>query len=531
MARHFTVTLTSGTNSGPYNIYYDSTNNFAVLYGTSNNAENLTLSQVQSGVLVTVPNGANSVILYNTNAQVISDCPTNFVEYSLTGAPTSTPIPTQTSAPTATPGATANPTSTPGATANPTATPAPTGTPGATANPTATPGATANPTPTPSSTETLYYYNAICRSGCLSESSEQLQAAPAGSIVVQYTQQINLGQYVGLVNNQGCWEILTEASAPAADTVNSMCANPTATPTPSPSPTPSPTAGIACVEYSYDDTGSFGDPDRIIIFTNCQGNADSFSFPPGGYGTFCAQQGSVSVQNTTTVTLEGDCTTGGVGPTSTPHPTSTPTPSATGSGSTECYEFSWSDSGSLGDPNGFIQYVDCDGVGQNMTVSSGGYGTICARSITNVSARVTYTNDGTAGCLPTAQPTATAQPTPTPTPETLYRYYISTAVFTADTNDFCTQNYSANTAVWIGSSVIPNTLSKNVYSDSSGTTLFTGAGGRMYFIDTVFNGASTNGGYTLEIAGGEVLNVIGFSCDGGGGGNPLNEEVGTTPTP
>ena len=443
MARHFTVTLTSGTNSGPYNIYYDSTNTFAVLYGTSNNAENLTLSQVQSGVLVTVPDGANSVILYNTNAQVISDCPTNFVEYSLTGAPTSTPIPTQTSAPTATPGATANPTATPGATANPTATPGATANPTETPAPTSTPGATGTPTPTPSSTETLYYYNAICRSGCLSEFSEGLQAAPAGSIVVQYTQQIILGQYVGLVNNQGCWEILSEASAPAADTVNAMCANPTAEPTSTPAPTPTPSA----------------------------------------------------------------------------------------SASTECYEFSWSDSGSLGDPNGFIQYVDCDGNGQNMTVSPGGYGTICARSITNVSARVDYTNDGTAGCLPTAQPTATAQPTPSPTPETLYRYYISTAVFTADTNDFCLQNYSANTAVWIGSPIIPNTLSKNVYSDSSGTTLFTGAGGRMYFIDTVFNGASTNGGYTLEIAGGEVLNVIGFSCDGGGGGNPLNEEVGTTPTP
>jgi hypothetical protein len=137
MARHFTVTLTSGTNPGPYTIYHSSIEeqNITLLHGTNNRSENLTLSQVQGGVMVTIPDSATSVILYNTNQNVIADCPTNFVEYPLGSNPTSTPLPTST--PQATPNATPNPTSTPNATPN------------ATPNPTSTPNATPNPTPEP----------------------------------------------------------------------------------------------------------------------------------------------------------------------------------------------------------------------------------------------------------------------------------------------------------------------------------------------------------------------------------------------
>ena len=166
MARHFTVTLTSGTNSGPYTIYHTSigSNNVAVLYGTTDPSENLTLTQVQNGVLVSVPDNATSVFLVNTNSTVQTDCPTYFIEYPLTANPTSTPFPTQTpgATPNPTPNATPNPTATPNATPEPTpnptatqgVTPNPTETnrPTETPNPTATPNATPNPTETPSAT-------------------------------------------------------------------------------------------------------------------------------------------------------------------------------------------------------------------------------------------------------------------------------------------------------------------------------------------------------------------------------------------
>ena len=126
MARHFTVTLTSGTNVGPYDIYYDqiNANNFAKLYGTTNNADDLTLAQVQGGVLVTVPNEASTLLLQNTNTTFGTDCPSTTVTYNIPGQP----VPTATPAPTATPQPTAVP---------PTATPV---------VPTATPVV---PTPTP----------------------------------------------------------------------------------------------------------------------------------------------------------------------------------------------------------------------------------------------------------------------------------------------------------------------------------------------------------------------------------------------
>ena len=112
MARQFTVTLTSGTDSGPYNIYYDSVSSgtLATLCGTPNLAENLTLSQVQSGVCVEVPNDADRIIFYNTNPDIAKDCETNQEVHELTNAPTQTPIPTYTPVPTETPTPTPSPT-------------------------------------------------------------------------------------------------------------------------------------------------------------------------------------------------------------------------------------------------------------------------------------------------------------------------------------------------------------------------------------------------------------------------------------
>ena len=136
MARHFTVTLTSGTNVGPYDIYYDqiNTSNFAKLYGTTNNADGLTLAQVQGGVLVTVPDEASTVLLYNTNTTFGTDCPSTTVTYNIPGQSTPSPTSTPTSTPTPTPSSTAG------------TTPPPTNTP------TPSPSSTPTPTPTPSST-------------------------------------------------------------------------------------------------------------------------------------------------------------------------------------------------------------------------------------------------------------------------------------------------------------------------------------------------------------------------------------------
>ena len=151
MARHFTVTLTSGTNVGPYTIYHTSSTNGnqALLYGTTNQATGLTLAQVQGGVLITVPDNATSVIFYNDNTQFISNCPTNIVEYPLSSGPTATPSATQSATPL--PSATAAPDATP----SPSATPGPSGTPSATPN--ATPSATPNPSPTPTTELETYY--------------------------------------------------------------------------------------------------------------------------------------------------------------------------------------------------------------------------------------------------------------------------------------------------------------------------------------------------------------------------------------
>jgi hypothetical protein len=238
--------------------------NITVLYGTSNPATNLTLTQLQNGVLVTVPDSATSLIVYNQNANVIADCPTNIVTYPISSTPDPTSTPNPTSAPTSTPSATNQPT--PNPTSNPTATPAPTDgstpIPTSTANPTNTPAPTStpNPTPTPTVTGTIYYYNADCRSGCLSETaSVGLQAAP-NAIVVESSSLIPLNSYVGLTNNQGCWEIISVATAPSVDTVNAFCADPTATPNATAAPTPTPTAtGTAsqCLMYNISNYSMF----------------------------------------------------------------------------------------------------------------------------------------------------------------------------------------------------------------------------------------------------------------------------------
>ena len=214
MARHFTVTLTSGTNIGPYTIYHTSSTNGneALLHGTTNPATNLTLAQVQGGVLITVPDSATSVIFYNNNATMISDCPTNIVEYPLTlsATPQPTPPPTYGSTPQPTPNATAEPTPLPtnGATPAPTPDTTPNPTPNATAEPTpppthgatpaptpdATPDATPNPTPEPYST----FFRSTVKSTLGSDGIIDEEGNPGGFCDQSYL--VNTRFYVGGAN-------------------------------------------------------------------------------------------------------------------------------------------------------------------------------------------------------------------------------------------------------------------------------------------------------------------------------------------
>ena len=151
MAKQFTVSISEGQAAGPYNIYYDTVNasNYATLVSTSGNATSITLAELTGygGVVVSVPDSASKIIIFNTDA----NCQNS---YDLI-LPTSTPTPTPTAAPaTSTP--TPTPTSGGGSPATSTPTPTPTTAP-ATATPTPTPTsgggapATSTPTPTPTS--------------------------------------------------------------------------------------------------------------------------------------------------------------------------------------------------------------------------------------------------------------------------------------------------------------------------------------------------------------------------------------------
>ena len=482
MARHFTVTLTSGTNVGPYEIYHTSisSSNKALLYGTLDNAENLTLNEVQTGVVVTVPDEATSVILYNTNANVISDCPTNFVEYPLTADPTSTPLPS----------------ATPGATPNPTATPIPTATPGATPDPTATPIPTAT------------------------------------SIVV------------------------TETPIPTETPTPTKTPNPTPDPTVTPNPTPTPSSTaipepdgycqFVFVANEVDTTGyglayNFNGPVQVL-FNNLLATTNvTYGGLTGDVYSVCSSSAPAYWEQSTNTLLvypdgvilldAGDpCTQNidcvyEVGRGEDPIPVATPTPTATSA--IECYEWTYDDAGSFGDGDGYVNYIDCDGQNQTHSFGAGSYGTLCARSISGTSFRVTVTNEGIGDCGSGGVPSPTSTPFPTATIRavTLNNFYLSAPRL--DVNDFCTENWTTSTLVKINSSTIFGTLNKQVYQ-SDGVTPFTGQSGRSYFISTTPGAESqfTNPKYYVEIPNNGVVADVGqINCSGGGGGDDPKQIV------
>ncbi len=146
MAKQFTVTISSGTAPGPYNIYYDVVDplNIATVVSTSLPATGITYSDLTdiNGVLVSVPDNAYKIILYNTDP------------YCLIGDDLILPTPTPTATPTSTPTLTATPTETPTNTPTITLTPTSTYTPNCeflidTIAVIATPTPTSTSTPTP----------------------------------------------------------------------------------------------------------------------------------------------------------------------------------------------------------------------------------------------------------------------------------------------------------------------------------------------------------------------------------------------
>lgn len=67
MYQYYNILITGGTSPGPYTIYYNTIDpsNIALIYLDYSAATDLTLSQLQTGVSVTVPDGAYNIIVYN----------------------------------------------------------------------------------------------------------------------------------------------------------------------------------------------------------------------------------------------------------------------------------------------------------------------------------------------------------------------------------------------------------------------------------------------------------------------------------
>ena len=381
MARHFTVTLTSGTNVGPYDIYYDQINssNFATLYGTTNDADGLTLSQVQSGVVVTVPNSASTILLYNTNADFNTDCQTTTITYNIPGqvtptptatqVPTSTPTPTSTSVP-----PTPTPTSTPVPTHEPTPTPTPTSTPTPTPTSTAIPP---TPTATVQNTGTCQFWQVDLReidetrygiaythptSGATESRFNQLESSidPTDeNIVVFGVCSESQSAIYDFDNNQlvipqvGITQ-LADGGVCTTDNECSWTFQPTPTPT-STSVSPTPTE-VVCRTY---DCYADGGENVMFEYTNCDGFTGSVMVPLGDSVEICAREGSVTMLPNEGTIIPGQLCSGDPTPTPTATTVILPTPTPTSTQGVTLTQV-WSDS----QPGGG-NLSTCDCVGQS----------------------------------------------------------------------------------------------------------------------------------------------------------------------
>jgi hypothetical protein len=236
MALNYTVTLTGGTDNGTYTIYYDQVNssNIATIYGSSTPATNLTLSQVQNGVIVTVPNGTGLLIFVNDNPNFATDCSTNQVIFNI--------APDATQPPTATPNPTPNATNQP--TPNPTSTPVPT------------------PTETDGGSEITHKFCQCGGEGNQSSSVSTQNFTPTTCIYLTETQ---LGGYPSsgtrvFMSDAYCYLYDSqEQGTPTTLTINGgcECASPDPTPSPSPSATPEQIRNLKFVYCGTIETSAF----------------------------------------------------------------------------------------------------------------------------------------------------------------------------------------------------------------------------------------------------------------------------------
>ena len=420
--RFFNVKITAGTSSGPYIVYHTSatSGNEATLHPSGDPAINLSYQSLTSveGVDVMVPDTATNVILYNTDAAVIAECPTNTVVLNLGSTPTptatevpptATPAPTATEVPpTATPTATeVPPTPTPSSTTvkEPTPTPSSTDEVTPTPSPTSTPVPTATPTPTPT-------------------------VEPTGFCEFVFVDsEIDGGRY-GIRWND-----------------------------PSIGQTDSTFASLLGTATYYE--GMSG-----TVFGVCS------TLVPVGWDS---QTNAVVVLGIVNLPSGGACTSSTLcqyaepDPTATPTATPTSTPTPTPTFGAVCYEWLIDYPGSFGDPAGSVAYIDCDGIQQNDTIQPDTTSTICARQILDYSFIQQPTNIGLCGSSPTPTPSAT--PTPTSTAVSTTRFYIAPAQdATGLSETYCT------TPGYLMSTPIDGFTSSGTYSGLLGETIFTSTG-------------------------------------------------------
>lgn len=107
MARYFNIKITEVHSDGPFTIYYNSVDaaNIATIYPDDTPAEDITRADLTSatGIEVYIPDGSTSVIVYNTDENIIAGCGVSTVTLAFDVTPTPTPTVTVTPTPTITP--------------------------------------------------------------------------------------------------------------------------------------------------------------------------------------------------------------------------------------------------------------------------------------------------------------------------------------------------------------------------------------------------------------------------------------------
>lgn len=88
MSQYYNIKITGGTSPGPYTVYYDLISNgtIATNFITNQPATNLTLSQLESGIVIDIPDSVSKIILYNIDckkSQIFEISPGSFTNPSI----------------------------------------------------------------------------------------------------------------------------------------------------------------------------------------------------------------------------------------------------------------------------------------------------------------------------------------------------------------------------------------------------------------------------------------------------------------